>query len=59
MAVDGKTLIDWKGSPAELKLIPGYRMPDDRSPFIGCWETSFLIHELWPVPVGETARPLR
>lgn len=54
LSVDGAKIIDWKGDPAELKLIPGYRVPERRALFIGCWETILIIDELVLVPVTGT-----
>lgn len=54
LSVDGSKIIDWKGDPAELKLIPGYRVPERRGLFIGCWETILVIDEIVLVPVTGT-----
>jgi len=54
LSVDGAKVIDWKGDAAELKLIPGYRVPERRGLFIGCWETILVIDELVLVPVTGT-----
>lgn len=52
--VDQAPIIDWKGEPAELKLIPGYRIPDRQGLFIGAWETVLVIDELTLIPVTGT-----
>lgn len=59
VAVDGTRIMDWKGDPQELKLIPGYRIPDRRALFIGCWETVLRFDEVALVPVSGTPQFLR
>ena len=49
--VDQAKVIEWKGEPAELKLIPGFRIPDRKGLFIGAWETVLVIDELVLIPV--------
>jgi len=54
VSVDKTRIIDWTGEAAELKLIPGYRIPDRQRLFIGAWETVLLIEELTLIPVTGT-----
>jgi hypothetical protein len=51
VSIDGAKIIDWKGDPAELKLIPGYRIPDRQALFIGSWDTILAIDELALIPI--------
>ena len=44
--VDGKKIIDWRGSPDRLSLWSGWKMPEPRALFLGCWGSEFHIKKL-------------
>lgn len=55
----GKTLIDWKGSPNDLELHPEFRVLNDQALLIASWDTMFKIDEMTLHPVTGAPKLLR
>lgn len=46
VACNGTPVISWQGDPRSLSLPHSSMMPDDRRPFLRCWDHSFRITRL-------------
>jgi hypothetical protein len=55
----GKPLLDWKGSPADLELHPEFRVLHDEALLIASWDTMFKIDEMTLQPVSGSPKLLR
>jgi predicted Ser/Thr protein kinase len=52
VTVDGKTILDWKGSRDRLALHPNWGVPNPRVLWIGAWDGIFRIKSLTLMPAG-------
>ena len=59
VAVGEKKLIDWKGHPEQVSLLPAWDISDDEALFIGSYESSFAIEQAILVCRGGAAQLLR
>lgn len=58
MSVDGRTIVDWKGSPEQLSLSDYWKTPDDTALFLGSYDCRYRIHRLSLQPLdGSTVQP--
>lgn len=54
VAVDGKTIIDFRGDSSRLSLNPAWAVPNERALFVGAYDCSYRIERLelsrprWP-----------
>jgi serine/threonine protein kinase len=59
VAIDGKPVVAWKGSPDQLEPIREWRMPRREALMIGCYATQFLVKSAVVTPVRGASRLLR
>ena len=54
MEVDGRTIVDWRGSPEQLSLSDYWKTPDAEALFLGSYDCRFRFHRLslTPLEVG-------
>jgi hypothetical protein len=54
MEVDGRTIVDWRGSPERLSLSDYWKTPDTEALFLGSYDCGFRFHRLslTPLEVG-------
>lgn len=55
VSVNGTSVVEWSGIPAELKLISGYRTRHPGTLFVGCWDTVFRISRMELLPLKGSA----
>ncbi len=53
MCVDGRTIVDWEGSPEQLSLSDYWQTPNAESLFIGSYDCRYRFHRLTLEPLGE------
>jgi len=58
VTVNGKKIIDWKGTPDQLGLHAKWKMPHKDALWIGAFGCVYRIHELTLIPVTGEGRPL-
>lgn len=54
---DGLPIIAWQGDPRSLSLPHGSMMPDERRPFLRCWDSSFRVTRLELSAPAAATRP--
>jgi hypothetical protein len=52
MSVDGRTIVDWEGSPGQLSLSDYWQTPNPAFLFIGTYDCRFRFHRLTLEPLG-------
>lgn len=58
VAVNGKRIIDWKGTPDQLGLHVKWKMPHKNALWIGAFACVYRVHELTLLPVTGEGRGL-
>ena len=53
MAVDGRTIVEWEGTPSQLSLSDYWQTPQADSLFIGSYDCRYRFHRLSLEPLGE------
>ncbi|MCA9081886.1 MAG: hypothetical protein KDA58_15100, partial [Planctomycetaceae bacterium] len=51
LAVDGRTLINWQGSPEDLSLSDYWKTPNEKALFLGTYDCRYRIHRLQLEPL--------
>jgi len=51
-----RVLIDWRGDPGRLSVNPVWAVPDENSPFVGWYRSSFAISRFRLLPISETGK---
>jgi hypothetical protein len=59
VTVDGKKVIDWKGSYSRLSNAGELTVPNPRALFIGCFDSKWVISKLILTPVSGDGKKLR
>lgn len=50
--VDGRTILDWKGSPDELSLSDYWSTPNENALFLGAYDCRYRFHRLTLEPIS-------
>jgi hypothetical protein len=58
VAVDGRTIIDWRGEPSRLGLSHYWKTPDERAMFVGAYDCRYRFLRLTLAPISGTGKPL-
>jgi hypothetical protein len=58
VAVDGRTIIDWRGEPSRLGLSDYWKTPDDRAMFLGAYDCRYRFLRVTLAPISGTGKPL-
>jgi hypothetical protein len=59
VAIDGFHVLDWVGPKDRLFIADNWDIPEKRVPFIGAWETVFVVDHLRIVPIEGSVTFLR
>ncbi len=59
VSVDGRAVIDWKGSFGRLSLPDGWKVPNPRALFVAAWGSRYRFTRIVLVPVSGPGTPLR
>ena len=59
VTVNGKSIIDWKGSLTRLTLTKEFAVPNSKALFIGSWNTEFRVTRAVLTPISGRGRILR
>ncbi len=58
MSVDGRTIVDWKGSSTELSLSKYWETPNATALFLGAYDCRFRFHRLTLEPLSGDGKVL-
>ncbi len=53
MSVDGRTIVDWSGTPDQLSLSDYWKTPDDTRLFIGAYDCRYRFHRISLEPLSK------
>ena len=59
MTVDGKTVIDWKGSYSRLSNDGGWGVPNSNALYFGCYNCKVTVSKMFLTPVSGRGKRLR
>jgi len=56
MTVDGKTIVNWQGTPDQLSLSDYWQTPDNTALFLGSYDCRYRFHRVSLEPLGDETR---
>ena len=58
VAVDGRTVLDWRGEPSRLSLADYWQTPRELALFLGAYDCRYRFLRVTLAPISGTGRPL-
>ncbi len=59
ISVDGRTIVDWRGSPNRLSLSDYWKTPDATALFLGAYDCRYRFHRITLEPISGKGRMLK
>ena len=59
ISVDGRTIVDWRGSPDRLSLSDYWKTPDTTALFLGAYDCRYRFHRITLEPISGEGRMLK
>lgn len=59
MSVDGRTVVDWRGSPDRLSLSDYWKTPNETALFLGAYDCQYRFHRITLEPISGEGEMLK